>query len=143
MNNIKTSCDEILKNYDDSKYIKILNKLLMYSKIDKNLKDIFINLSDKGLNKLLKLIKHASEEVRKLSLRPLLDLLTKTEILQNIFCEKFEFNPIGTVVCLNWFPSILKAFVSVDMKFLNELKQNANASSPFSNKQSYWMWPLS
>ena len=85
-------------------------------------KEIFINLSDKGLSKLMLLMKSESIgkndndqiDVRKMSVKLLLELIYNNEVLQNIFCEKFNFNPIGSIICLNWFPKVIKENITLD-----------------------------
>lgn len=94
-------------------------------------------MSDKGFNKLLACLKDRKLEIRKLSLRILLDLLYNNDVLQNIFCEKFNFNPVGNVICLNWMPKLLKENLRLDAKFLKNIKQSTNIHS----KRQYWMWP--
>jgi hypothetical protein len=49
----------------------------------------------------------------------MIEILYNNEILQNIFCEKFNFNPIGNAICLNWFPKILKEHVNIDASKTN------------------------
>jgi hypothetical protein len=49
----------------------------------------------------------------------MIEILYNNEILQNIFCEKFNFNPIGNAICLNWFPKILKENVNIDASKIN------------------------
>ena len=97
---------------------------------------MFIFLSDKGLSKLLGSSKDGNTDVRKSSIRLVLELLNNNEVLQNIFCEKFNFNPIGNVICLNWLPKYLKENVKIDEKLINEIRN----SNPGRNMK-YWMWP--
>ena len=122
---IKTLCEEISNtNNSQENYLKILSKLYSYLKnSDKYQKDIFLNLSDKGLNQLLSLMKNKNENLRKLSFIVLILILHNNENLQNIFCEKYNFNPIGNVICLNWLPSIFKEKVNLDENLINELKK--------------------
>ena len=88
---------------------------------DKFQKEIFINLSDKGLSKLMFLMKCESIgmiidllDIRKMSVKLLIEMMFNNEVLQNIFCEKFNFNPIGNIICLNWFPKVLKENLTLD-----------------------------
>ena len=89
---------------------------------DKFQKEIFINLSDKGLSKIMLCLKSDKIgtqliiilEIRKLSCKILIELINNNEVLQNIFCEKFSFNPIGSIIILNWFPKILKENLNLD-----------------------------
>ncbi len=99
-------------------------------------KDVFIFLSDKGLSKLLNSSKDSNAEIRKSSIRVVLELLNNNEVLQNIFCEKFNFNPIGNVICLNWLPKYLKENVKIDEKLINEIR-NSNPTKI----TKFWMWP--
>jgi hypothetical protein len=104
---------------------------------DKSQKDVYVYLSDKGIIKLMTALKDNHLEIRKLSCKVLLEMLYNNELLQNIFCEKFNFNPIGNVICLNWLPRYLKENLKFDEKVLNEIK-----SSNISSKgMKYWMWP--
>ena len=139
---IKTLCEEISNtNNSQENYLKILSKLYFYLKnSDKYQKDIFLNLSDKGLNQLLSLMKNKNENLRKLSFIVLILILHNNENLQNIFCEKYNFNPIGNVICLNWLPSIFKEKVNLDENLINELKKNANLGNSNSNTK-YWKFP--
>ena len=139
---IKTLCEEISNtNNSQENYLKILSKLYFYLKnSDKYQKDIFLNLSDKGLNQLLTLMKNKNENLRKLSFIVLILILHNNENLQNIFCEKYNFNPIGNVICLNWLPSIFKEKVNLDENLINELKKNANLGNSNSNTK-YWKFP--
>jgi len=100
-------------------------------------RDTFIALSDKGFNKLLACLNHKKQEIRKLSFRIFVDLLYNNDVLQNIFCEKFDFNPVGNVICLNWMPKPLKEKIKFDAKLLKNIKQSTNIQS----KRQYWMWP--
>lgn len=139
---IKTLCEEISNNNNSNEnYLKILSKLYSYLKnSDKYQKDIFMNLTDKGLNQLLSLMKNKNENLRKLSFMVLILILYNNENLQNIFCEKYNFNPIGNVICLNWLPSIFKEKVNLDENLINELKKNANLGNSNSNTK-YWKFP--
>ena len=104
MNSLKSTCEEYLNNNNNDNQVKLVTKLINYINTnDKLQREVFINLSDKGINKTLKNLKNEKEEIRKISVKLLFNLLGNNEILQNIFCEKFEFNLIGNVICLNWF----------------------------------------
>ena len=83
-------------------------------------------------------MKHTNENIRKLSFITIINLLYNNEVLQNIFCEKFNFNPIGTVICINWLPSIFKEKVNIDTELILELKKYSNCSSC---STKYWKWP--
>ena len=139
---IKTICEEISNGANNSEHtFHNLAKIYNYLKnSDKYQKDIFLNLSDKGLNQLLTLMKNKNENLRKLSFIVLILILHNNENLQNIFCEKYNFNPIGNVICLNWLPSIFKEKVNLDENLINELKKNANLGNSNSNTK-YWKFP--
>jgi hypothetical protein len=75
----------------------------------------------------------------------LIELIYNNEVLQNIFCEKFNFNPIGNVICLNWFPKTLKEHLTLDacinnlrftLAIINDIKTSKGMT-----KNKYWMWP--
>lgn len=83
-------------------------------------------------------MKHKTETIRKMSFLVLIDLLYNNEVLQNIFCEKYNFNPIGNVICLNWLPPIFKEKVTIDTSLIIELKKS---SSHCTMKTKYWKWP--
>ncbi len=68
----------------------------------------------------------------------MIELLYNNEVLQNIFCEKFNFNPIGNVICFNWLPKTLKENVKIDEKMIFEIKNSSNVIG----KGKYWMWPV-
>ena len=67
-----------------------------------------------------------------------MELLYNNEVLQNIFCEKFNFNPIGNVICLNWLPKDLKDNLKIDLRVMMEIKSSINAKEKV---MKYWMWP--
>ena len=83
-------------------------------------------------------LKDNNFEIRKYSSKALLELLNANEVLQNIFCEKFGFNPIGNVICLNWLPKYLKENLKIDEKVLSEIKSSGNLSM---KSLKFWMWP--
>ena len=107
-NNPKKLSDEFFSTNNEDVLLKILLQFLsLLSNGDRHKKDIFLNLSDKGLNKLLSLLKANSADVRKNAFKVLVNLLKDSEILQNLFCEKYNFNPIGNVIVINWLPTVL------------------------------------
>jgi hypothetical protein len=138
--NLKLLCEEYLNNtYNEDQLFRILNKLLGFLKIsDKMQKDIYVFLSEKGIFKLLSALKDNNVEIRKTSCRVLLEMLNNNELLQNIFCEKFNFNPIGNVICVNWLPKYLKENIKIDERVIYEIK---NSSSSYGKPLKYWMWP--
>ena len=140
---IKTICEEISNCLGSSEHIyHNLAKIYNYLKnSDKYQKDIFLNLSDKGLNQILSLMRDKNENIRKLSFIVLINLLYNNDVLQNIFCEKYNFNPIGNVICINWLPSIFKEKVKMDITLINELKRNSSMSNMQNSQTKYWQWP--
>lgn len=105
--------------------------------LDKFQRDIYTSLTDKGFNKLISCLKDKNEDLRKLAFKVLVDLLYNNEILQNLFCEKFNFNPVGNVICLNWLPKTIKENIKLDSKVLKIIKESTNVASGC----KYWMWP--
>ncbi len=81
-------------------------------------------------------MKDSSLEIRKMSFKMMVDILFGNEVLQNIFCEKFGFNPIGNTICLNWLPRYIKENIKIDENLLNDIKNVGNQL-----KLKYWMWP--
>ena len=140
---IKTICEEISNCLGSSEHnYHNLAKIYNYLKnSDKYQKDIFLNLSDKGLNQILSLMRDKNENIRKLSFIVLINLLYNNDVLQNIFCEKYNFNPIGNVICINWLPSIFKEKVKMDITLINELKRNSSMSNMQNSQTKYWQWP--
>ena len=140
---IKTICEEISNCLGSSEHIyHNLAKIYNYLKnSDKYQKDIFLNLSDKGLNQILSLMRDKNENIRKLSFIVLINLLYNNDVLQNIFCEKYNFNPIGNVICINWLPSFFKEKVKMDINLINELKRNSSMSNIQNSQTRYWQWP--
>jgi hypothetical protein len=140
---IKTICEEISNCLGSSEHIyHNLAKIYNYLKnSDKYQKDIFLNLSDKGLNQILSLMRDKNENIRKLSFIVLINLLYNNDVLQNIFCEKYNFNPIGNVICINWLPSIFKEKVKMDINLINELKRNSSMSNIQNSQTKYWQCP--
>ena len=141
--NIKGLTEEFFSCPDDNSeaLLKILARFqTILSGPERHKRDAFLNLSDKGLNRLLVLLKHPKEEVRKNSFKVLAYLLNNSEILQNIFCEKFSFNPVGNVIVINWLPAELKKKLILNEHVLYEIKktQNDNLNN---NSLLYWQWP--
>jgi hypothetical protein len=83
-------------------------------------------------------MKHKNETIRKASFLVLIDLLYNNEVLQNIFCEKYNFNPIGNVICINWLPPVFKEKIAIDTSLIIELKKS---SSNCITNTKYWKWP--
>ena len=134
-----SSNEETLEK-ESEKFIEILKKFCnLLNSADRFKKDVFLNLSDRGLNKLLSLLKDNNENIRKLSFKVLILLLNKSEILQNIFCEKFNFNPIGNVIVINWLPSDLKNAITFNAHTLYEIKKTQNDN--LDGKKVFWQWP--
>lgn len=105
--------------------------------MERHQREVFISLSDKGFNKLLHCLREKNLELRRLALKIFVELLHNNDVLQNIFCEKFNFNPVGNVICLNWLPRCLKESIKFDENILKEIKISTN----FSTGKKYWMWP--
>ena len=58
-------------------------------------------LTDKGLEKLTEMFKMDNIEISILSFLCLVNILYKNEVLINIYCEKYGFNSVGNVICIN------------------------------------------
>ena len=152
--NLRNISDDFLNANNIENNIKILLKISKYNynclfnpffysflKIsDKSQRDLFLSISDKGIMKLLNLIKDENLELRKLSVKVIIELLDNNETLQNILCEKFKFNPVGNVVCLNWYPKELRDVQKIDEKVLRDIK---NSTYNNTRKIKFWMWPTS
>jgi hypothetical protein len=138
-NQIKAICEEFLYNGNAEEVI--MKQLIKISTLlrssDKYQKELFIQLSEKGLNKLLNGMKDLNVDIRKLSAKVMIDLIYNNEILQNIFCEKFNFNPIGSVICINWVPKFFKETVNIDDTIMIDIKNSFNAAKI----NRYWMYP--
>ena len=139
-NNPKKLADEFFSTNNEETLLKILLQFLnLLSSGDRHKKDIFLNLSDKGLNKLLSLLKANNAEVRKNSFKVIVNLLSGSEILQNLFCEKYNFNPIGNVIVINWLPSELKNKFKLNEHTLYEIKKTQNDN--LNGSRTFWQWP--
>ena len=162
---IKTLCDKILnfKIYDlgDSKYASFVNKktkvnpktsiedikktliqinslLKKEANLSKYQKDVFVFLSDKGLEKLTEMIKMENLEISKLSFLCLMNILYKNEVLVNIYCEKYGFNPVGNVICINWLPKVFEEKISLSLEILKDIQDSAEN---YKQNTKYWKWP--
>jgi len=132
-NSTKTSIDEIKKTLTQ------INTLLKKeTNLSKNQKDIFVFLSDKGLEKLTEMIKMDNEEISKLSFLCLINILYKNDILVNIYCEKYGFNPVGNVICINWLPKIFEEKISLSLELLQDIQDSAEN---YKQNTKYWKWP--
>ena len=139
-NNVKKLSEEFLNSNNEDNLLKVVNQFItLLSNGDRYKKDLFLNLSDKGLNKLLSLLKANNIDLRKNSFKTLVNLLTGSEILQNIFCEKFNFNPIGNVIVMNWLPSELKTKFKLNEQTLYEIKKTQNDN--INGGRTFWQWP--
>ena len=132
-NTSKNSLEEIKKTLT-----QINNLLKKESNLSKNQKDIFVFLSDKGLEKLTEMIKMDNEEISKLSFLCLINILYKNDILVNIYCEKYGFNPVGNVICINWLPKILEEKISLTLELLQDIQDSAEH---YKQNTKYWKWP--
>ena len=117
---------------------QINNLLKKETNLSKNQKDIFVFLSDKGLEKLTEMIKMDNEEISKLSFLCLIHILYKNDILVNIYCEKYGFNPVGNVICINWLPKIFEEKISLSMELLQDIQDSAEN---YKQNTKYWKWP--
>jgi hypothetical protein len=117
---------------------KINNLLKKGPNLSKNQKDIFVFLSDKGLEKLTDMIRMDDIEISKLSFLCLLNLLYKNEVLINIYCEKYGFNPVGNVICINWLPKIFEEKISLSLEVLQDIQESAEN---YKQNTKYWKWP--
>ena len=129
----KTSTEEIKKTL-----IQLNALLKKETNLSKNQKDIFVFLSDKGLEKLTEMIKMDNVEISKLSFLCLINILYKNEILVNIYCEKYGFNPVGNVICINWLPKIFEEKISLSLELLQDIQDSAEN---YKQNTKYWKWP--
>ena len=128
-----TSLDEIEKTL-----IQMNSILKKETNLSKNQKDIFVFLSDKGLEKLTDMIKSDNSEISKLSFQCLVNILYKNEILVNIYCEKYGFNPVGNVICINWLPKIFEDKIPLSLELLQDIQDSAEN---YKQNTKYWKWP--
>ena len=128
-----TSLEEIKKTL-----IQMNSILKKETNLSKNQKDIFVFLSDKGLEKLTDMIKSDNSEISKLSFQCLVNILYKNEILVNIYCEKYGFNPIGNVICINWLPKIFEDKIPLSLELLQDIQDSAEN---YKQNTKYWKWP--
>ncbi len=124
---------------DMKKTLTQINSLLRKgANLSKNQKDIFVFLSDKGLEKLTDMIKMDNIEISKLSFLCLVNILYKNEVLVNIYCEKYGFNPVGNVICINWLPKIFEDRISLSLEILQDIQDSAEN---YKQNTKYWKWP--
>ena len=131
--NVKSSPEDIKKTLT-----QINNLLKKGSNLSKNQKDIFVFLSDKGLEKLTDMIKIDNVEISKLSFLCLVNILYKNEVLVNIYCEKYGFNPVGNVICINWLPKVFEEKISLSLEILQDIQDSAEN---YKQNTKYWKWP--
>ena len=139
-NNSKKVSEEFLSTSNEEVLLKITQQLLnILNSAERHKKDIFLNLTDKGLNKLLQLLKANLVDLRKNSFKVLVNLFSGSEILQNLFCEKYNFNPIGNVIVINWLPAELKNKFKLNEHTLYEIKKTQNDN--LKGDKAFWQWP--
>ena len=129
----KSSIEEIKRTLT-----QINNHLKKGTNLSKNQKDIFVFLSDKGLEKLTEMIKMDNVEISKLSFLCLVNILYKNEVLVNIYCEKYGFNPVGNVICINWLPKVFEDKISLSLEILQDIQDSAEN---YKQNTKYWKWP--
>ena len=95
-------------------------------------------MSDKGLEKLTEMTRGDDIEIRKLAFLCLINILYKNEVLINIYCEKYGFNPVGNVICINWLPKVFDEKVSLTLEILQDIQKS---SENFKQNTKYWKWP--
>jgi len=100
---------------------------------------LFFALTDKGLNKLYNLIKDNCRDLRIISLKIIIEILNNNESLLNLFCEKFNFNPFGKVICLNWLPKSFKNNILIDETTLADIKICSEIKV---KNKNFWIWPF-
>ena len=132
-NTSKISLEEIKKTL-----IQINSLLKKEANLSKNQKDIFVFLSDKGLEKLTEMIKMDNVEISKLAFLCLINILYKNDILVNIYCEKYGFNPVGKVICINWLPKVFEEKISLSLELLKDIQDSAEN---YEQNTKYWKWP--
>ena len=124
---------------DIKKTLTQINNLLKKGpNLSKNQKDIFVYLSNKGLEKLTEMIKMDNVEISKLSFLCLVNILYKNEVLVNIYCEQYGFNPVGNVICINWLPKEFEDKISLSLEILQDIQDSAENCK---QKTKYWKWP--
>ena len=106
--------------------------------LSKYQKDIFVFLSDKGLEKLTNMIKMENIEIGKLAFSCLMNILYQNEVLVNIYCEKYGFNPVGNVICINWLPKVFEEKISLSLEMLKDIQDSAEN---YKQNTKYWKWP--
>ena len=84
------------------------------------------------------MIKTDNVELSKLSFQCLQNILYKNEILMNIYCEKYGFNPVGNVICINWLPKIFEEKISLSLEILQDIQDSAEN---YKQNTKYWKWP--
>ena len=132
-NTSKISLEEIKKTL-----MQINSLLKKEANLSKNQKDIFVFLSDKGLEKLTEMIKMDNVEISKLAFLCLINILYKNDILVNIYCEKYGFNPVGNVICINWLPKVFEEKISLSLELLKDIQDSAEN---YEQNTKYWKWP--
>ena len=132
-NNPKNSIEEARRTL-----LQLNNLLRRGPNLSKNQKDIFVYLSDKGLEKLTEMIKIDNVEISKLSFLCLVNILHKNEVLVNIYCEKYGFNPVGNVICINWLPKVFEEKISLTLELLQDIQDSAEN---YKQNTKYWKWP--
>ena len=131
--NQKISLEEIKKTLNQ------INSLLKKeSNLSKYQKDIFVFLSDKGIEKLTDMIKMDNLEISKLAFLCLMNILYKNDVLLNIYCEKYGFNPVGNVICINWLPKVFEEKITLSLEILKDIQDSAEN---YKQNTKYWKWP--
>ena len=71
------------------------------------------------------MIKSDNTEISKLSFQCPVNILYKNEILVNIYYEKYGFNPVGNVICINWLPKIFEEKIPLSFELLQDIQDSA------------------
>ena len=77
-------------------------------------------------------------EIGKLAFSCLMNILYQNEVLVNIYCEKYGFNPVGNVICINWLPKVFEEKISLSLEMLKDIQDSAEN---YKQNTKYWKWP--
>lgn len=89
--------------------------------------------------KLIDCFQSSNEKIRILSFAFFTELIWNNEMIQNVFCEKYNFNPIGNIICINFIPELFQQKIPLTEVIINLIKQSQFTSKKQSSK--YWKWP--
>lgn len=162
--------EELVLNIKDKAYLtnyqyksELLSKILDYFNckkislkvnkyVDSYTKDILIIGKEIQFEYLVNTLNSDVSKTRIMSLEVLYLLLNNNKENQYLLIRELSIMPIGSIICLNWFPKALLKICDgkIPLKFINDIQiksssnnnnHNMGVSQIQNDNNTFWMWP--